>query len=305
MSFCLWKILHDSMLGDRITLNILIEIMSKGNILLVDCSDKKGLIHKISGVLLDHNCNITMNREFVDESKQHFYMRTEFEGEIKSKSIITDLQKVLPGDAKTTIPSHRKKKVVILVTKEHHCLAELLIRNEHNEINFEVSAVIGNHIDCQKLVEKFEIPFIHISHKGLQRSEHEQKIIQAIKNFNPDYLVLAKYMRVLTKFFVEKYHEKIINIHHSFLPAFVGANPYRQAYNRGVKIIGATAHFVTEQLDKGPIITQDVKHINHTFKVEAMKKASHDIEKIILVRALQNVCDDKVFINGNKTVVFD
>ena len=232
-------------------------------------------------------------------------MRTEFEGNINPREITSDLEKVLPADARINIPKNEKKKVVILVTKEHHCLAELLIRNEHNEINFEVVGVIGNHVNCQKLVEKFEIPFEYISHEGISRKKHEKKILRKIEMFRPDYLVLAKYMRVLSGDFVDVYKDRIINIHHSFLPAFAGANPYRQAYERGVKIIGATAHFVTQKLDEGPIITQDIKNINHTFDVQAMKKASHDVEKIILVRALQNVCDDKVFINGNKTIVFE
>jgi len=279
--------------------------MGKKNVLLVDCSDRKGLIHKISGVLLDFNCNIISNREFVDQQKKHFYMRTEFEGEIKPQEVITSLKKQLPVKSRITIPKKNKKKLVILVTKEHHCLAELLIRNEHNEINFEISAVIGNHKTCKNLVEKFNLPFKYISHVDLTRAQHERKILKVIEKFNPDYLVLAKYMRVLSGRFVKQYDGRIINIHHSFLPAFVGANPYRQAYDRGVKIIGATSHFVTTELDKGPIITQDVKSINHSFNVQEMKKASQDMEKIILVRALQNVCDDKVFINGNKTIVFD
>lgn len=279
--------------------------MRKNNILLVDCSDKQGLIHKISGVLLEHQCNIVMNREFVDVEKKQFYMRTEFEGTIDPGIVINDLIKVLPKDAKIRIPKEEKKKVLILVTKEHHCLAELLIRNEHNEINFEVSAVIGNHAKCRQLVEKFDIPFYLVSHKGKSREGHERELLKIIEQHQPDYLVLAKYMRVLTGGFVGHFENRIINIHHSFLPAFAGANPYRQAYERGVKIIGATAHFVTTQLDEGPIIIQDVKNINHGYDVQAMKKASQDVEKIILVKALQNVCDDKVFINGNKTIVFE
>lgn len=273
--------------------------------MLIDCADEKGLVHKISGVLFGKSCNIISNREFVDIENEHFYMRTEFEGEADKEEIINELRELLPENARISVPNGKKKDVVVLVTKEHHCLAELLIRNQHNELNFSISAVIGNHDDCQGLVKKFGIPFKLVSHEGLSREEHEKQVLEELTKYNPDYVVLAKYMRVLSEDFVKKHQDKIINIHHSFLPAFIGANPYRQAHKRGVKVIGATAHFVTSELDKGPIIAQDVISINHTFDVPKMKAASHDIEKIILVRALRLLCEDKIFLNGNKTIVFE
>lgn len=275
------------------------------NILLVDCEDKKGLIHKISGILYKNSFNIISNREFVDKDTKHFYMRTEFEGNIKNKEILfKEFKKVLPKNSIVNIPERTKKKVVVLATTEHHCLGDLLIRNEHNEINFKIEAVISNHRNLKELVEKFSIPFHYVENGKIKREEHEAGVNKIIKSYKPDLLVLAKYMRILSPEFVSLYKNKIINIHHSFLPAFIGANPYKQAYERGVKIIGATAHFVNDELDKGPIIVQNISHINHTFDVEAMKQAGHETEKATLVSALRLVCDDKVLLNGNKTIVF-
>lgn len=275
-------------------------------ILLVDCEDEKGLIHKISGILYRNNFNIISNREFVDNETKHFYMRTEFEGSISDKEIlIKEFKKTLPKNSRIFIPGRDKKKVIVLATKEYHCLGDLLIRNEHNEINFEIEAVISNYSNLKTLVDKFSIPFHYVRNGKIKREIHEKEVNKIIETYNPDLLVLAKYMRILSPEFVEKFKNKIINIHHSFLPAFIGANPYKQAYKRGVKIIGATAHFVNNELDQGPIIVQNISHINHSFSVEEMKRAGHDTEKATLVNALRLVCDDKVLLNGNKTIVFN
>ena len=151
---------------------------------------------------------------------------------------------------------------------------------------------------------KFGRPFFHISAEGLSRKAHEDKLLECISSFNHSYIVLAKYMRILTNEFVSHFENRIINIHHSFLPAFIGANPYKQAHQRGVKLIGATAHFVNENLDEGPIITQDVIHINHSYSWQDMQKAGRDIEKIVLSRALNLALEDRIFVYGNKTIVF-
>jgi formyltetrahydrofolate deformylase len=275
------------------------------HVLLIDCADRKGIIHKVSGVLFAHNCNITNNREFVEISQGRFYMRTEFEGRLKDKDgLLKEIRSVLPDKAQVSIPARKKKKIVIFVTSEQHCLGELLLRNAYGEINAEILAVISNHVKLRNLVERFSIPFHHVENGTRKRGEHEGEIISLLDGYDPDLLVLAKYMRILSPDFVQKYHNRIINIHHSFLPAFVGANPYKQAHVRGVKIIGATAHFVTNELDEGPIIVQGVEHIDHTYDVDTMKQAGRDIEKITLVKALRLVCDDRVFLNGNKTIVF-
>lgn len=191
-----------------------------------------------------------------------------------------------------------------MVTKESHCLGDLLLKHYAQALNLEIVAVIGNYDVLRELTEKFNIPYHHVSHEGLTREEHCRRIMAVINEYNPDFIVLAKYMRILTPEFIDAYPQKIINIHHSFLPAFIGAKPYEQAFNRGVKIIGATAHFVTEHLDEGPIIEQDVIKVDHNFSAEDMALAGRDIERLVLDHALSYVLDNKVFIYGNKTVVF-
>lgn len=190
-----------------------------------------------------------------------------------------------------------------MVTKEAHCLGDILIKAFDGSLNIDIAAVVGNYDYLQNLTEKFDIPYHFISHQGLSRQEHEQLMLKAIEQYDADCIVLAKYMRVLTPEFVEHYRHKIINIHHSFLPAFIGAKPYQQAYDRGVKIIGATAHFVTNDLDEGPIIKQDVIPVDHNFSAEDMAKAGRDVEKNVLSRALNKVVNDHVFVYENKTVI--
>jgi formyltetrahydrofolate deformylase len=172
------------------------------------------------------------------------------------------------------------------------------------DLGADIECVIANHDTLRDLVERFDIPFHYIPAEDMSREDHEDKVMQQIDQYEFDYIVLAKYMRILTPNFVKAYPQQIINIHHSFLPAFIGANPYKQAYERGVKIIGATAHFVTDDLDEGPIIPQDVIPVNHRFSWKDMQRAGRDGEKIVLSRALSLVLQDRVFVNGNKTVIF-
>lgn len=192
---------------------------------------------------------------------------------------------------------------MILVTKEAHCLGDILMKNYDGSLDIDIAAVVGNYDTLQNLTEKFDIPYHHVSHVDLSREEHEQKMLEVIDSYDADYLILAKYMRVLTPSFVEQYHHKIINIHHSFLPAFIGAKPYQQAFDRGVKIIGATAHFVTNDLDEGPIIKQDVIPVDHNFSASDMAQAGRDVEKNVLSKAINKVVNDHVFVYGNKTVI--
>lgn len=190
-----------------------------------------------------------------------------------------------------------------MVTREHYCVAELLVRYAFDELGANIKAVIGNYNTLRSLVEKFNIPYYHVSHEGLTREQHEEKILSILLRYQPEFVVLAKYMRILSPEFVRHFPEKIVNIHHSFLPAFIGANPYRQAYDRGVKIIGATAHFVNENLDEGPIIAQDVKRVSHRHSATEMAKLGRDIEKSVLSEALKLVFSDRVFISGNRTII--
>lgn len=283
------------------------ELPATGNVrvLLVECSDRPGLVHGITGVLLQHGCNVISNHEFVDPEARRFFMRTEFTGEVDPATVERDTQSGLPSDATVRASTLQPRRVVVLASQEHHCLADLLVRNEYGELNARVGAVVSNHGSLSGLVQRFELPFHFIKHEGMAREAHERKLLEAIEPYNPDYLVLAKYMRVLSAEFVAHFPNRIINIHHSFLPAFVGAQPYVQAFRRGVKVIGATAHFVTEELDQGPIIVQEVLPVDHTHGPQDMAQAGRDVEKIVLARALKLVFEDRVFLCGNRTVIFD
>ncbi|RXK50869.1 formyltetrahydrofolate deformylase [Aquirufa rosea] len=274
-------------------------------IIKIACRDEKGLVHKITGILFEQMVNVTQTNEFVDEDSDRFFMRISFTGTCDVEKIQRQLLDMLPAQAEVDIISPKQKRVLILVTKEHHCLGELLIKYQYQDLNFKVEAVLGNHEDLAPLCAQFQVPFHFISAEGLSRDRHEELLDEQIATYQPDLIVLAKYMRILTPQFSLKHRGKLINIHHSFLPAFIGARPYQQAYNRGVKIIGATAHFVTDDLDEGPIICQEVVPVNHTYSAKDMSKAGKDVEKIVLAKALRLVLEDRVFIHQNKTILFE
>ncbi|NPA59496.1 MAG: formyltetrahydrofolate deformylase [Epsilonproteobacteria bacterium] len=272
---------------------------------LIDANDEKGLVYKISTIFYNHNLNILSNNEFVDKENNKFFMRSVVDGDIELDALHDALKEVLPNSATIKVIQPKKKNIIIMATKELHALGDILIRHESGELDANILAVISNYNDLKSVVSKFEIPYMTISHEGYGRSEHEQKIIEYIDSFDDvDYIVLAKYMRILTPRFVETYEDKIINIHHSFLPAFIGANPYKQAYDRGVKIIGATAHFVNNNLDEGPIIAQEVIHVNHTYGWRDMQRSGRDVEKVVLSRALKLALEDRIFVYANKSVIF-
>jgi len=278
--------------------------MEKRARVLIDCEDAKGLVYKISKVFYDRGLNIDNNREFVDKEHGRFFMRTIVTGLFNIQELEEELRTVVPEDAHIRVIEPKDKKIIIMVTKESHALGDILVRHADGELGADIQCVIGNHDTLGSLVKRFNIPFIYVSAEGLSREAHEEKVMAEIDNFEFDYIVLAKYMRILTSSFVKAYTYKIINIHHSFLPAFIGANPYKQAYERGVKIIGATAHYVTDDLDEGPIIAQDVIPVTHRLSWQDMQRAGRDGEKIVLSRALALVLNDRVFVNGNKTVIF-
>ncbi|AQQ66958.1 formyltetrahydrofolate deformylase [Microbulbifer agarilyticus] len=273
-------------------------------ILLTDCPDAKGLIAKITNICYKHQLNITKNDEFVDRAQGRFFMRTALEGIFNDDTFLEDLDMTLPQGAERRLVASGRKRVVLMVTKESHCLGDILMKCYSGALDVEIAAVVGNHKVLQPLVEKFDIPFHWVPAEDLERAQHEEQVIEIVDRYEPDYLILAKYMRVLTPEFVAHFKNRIINIHHSFLPAFIGAKPYLQAFERGVKIIGATAHFVTDDLDEGPIIEQDVIHVDHFYSADDMASAGRDVEKQVLSRALQRVLEERVFIHGNRTVVF-
>jgi formyltetrahydrofolate deformylase len=274
-------------------------------ILLIECPDRKGLVHQVTGVLYRHGLNVTGNAEFVDRLNGRFFMRTEFEGPPGRGPDEKELRDVLPEGHTIRLVSAGKKRVVILVSKEPHCVGDLLVRHAYDQLPAEILAVVGNHERLRPLVEGFGVPFHHVPSEGRSREAHEAALEKLLGPLRPDLLVLAKYMRILGPSFVARFERRIVNIHHSFLPAFVGAQPYRQAYERGVKIIGATAHFVTSDLDQGPIIAQSVVAVDHSHDAEDMAQRGMDAEKTALARGLQLVLEDRVFVSGNRTVVFE
>ncbi|TGE29322.1 formyltetrahydrofolate deformylase [Hymenobacter metallicola] len=275
------------------------------HILLIRCPDEPGLVFKITGVLFHHGLNILRNGEFVERADNCFFMRTEFAGPLQAEALLHDLRAALPAAADIRLSDNRPKNIVLMATKEHHCLSELLVRHAFGELNARILGVISNYPVLGELTRQFGLPFHYITHEGKSREAHEAEVLDVLAGYQPEFVVLAKYMRILSSGFVAHYANRLVNIHHSFLPAFVGASPYAQAYARGVKIIGATAHFVNDQLDQGPIIAQSVIPIDHTQSASEMAQAGRDVEKIVLARSLQLVFAEQVFVHHNKTIIFD
>lgn len=275
------------------------------HILSIHCPDERGLVFKITAIIFRHQLNIIRNDEFVDKDFHRFFMRTEFSGDFDKETFMQELVTVLPALTKVRLATNQKKNIVVMATKEYHCLSDLLVRHHFNDLHANILAVISNHAVLEKLTAKFEIPYYHIGEAALSTEQHEDRVLQVLKYYNPDFVVLAKYMKILSSAFIAHFPNRIINIHHSFLPAFVGAKPYHKAFERGVKIIGATAHFVNEDLDEGPIIAQDVISVDHSHSAREMAQAGRDVEKSVLAKSLQLVLNEQVFVFGNKTIIFD
>lgn len=279
--------------------------MNQRLILCIDCPDEPGLIARVTGVLHRHGGNIVENGEYVDPETRQFFMRTAVEDIADADLLLRVLKTELPASASIRLQDPANKKVMLMATREPHCLGDLLIRASFGDLPMEVCGVIANHEDLRQLTESFAVPFHFCDHRGLSREAHEAKVKKLIDAEKPDLVVMAKYMRILSPEFIQAYSSRILNIHHSFLPAFIGANPYRQAWERGVKIIGATAHFASEDLDEGPIIAQDVTPVSHHHSPKEMARNGRDVEKRVLARAVRLVLEDRVVVTGNKTVIFE
>ncbi len=274
-------------------------------IILIQCKDRVGLVAAISGLMAQKNINIVSMREFVDIEAKQFFARLVCEQDHDPQNLLNDLQLALPEDAVIRINPEPEKKIIVLVTKEYHCLSDILVRHHFKTLGAQVQCVIGNHSILADICERFGVPFFCISHENKSKEEFESELRAAMRKYPADYLVLAKFMRILSPGFVELFPMQIVNIHHSFLPAFAGAKPYMQAFKRGVKIIGATAHFVTNDLDEGPIIEQQIIPVDHTYHIDDMIRAGKEIEKAVLAKALKMLFEDRVFVYNNKTIVFD
>ncbi|KKK38191.1 formyltetrahydrofolate deformylase [Mesobacillus campisalis] len=275
--------------------------------LLITSPEKLGMISTVTNLLLDHKANIVhLDQHTTDPQDGIIFMRVEFE------AVDTELQK-LEEDLHVLSREHaldfqlssqeKRKRMAIFVSKSDHCLLELIWRWKSNEIPVDIPLVISNHDDLREVAESHGIPYYHIPLSKERKDEAEQKALELLKG-KVDFIVLARYMQILSPNFISKFPNQIINIHHSFLPAFVGANPYVRAFNRGVKLIGATAHYVTNDLDEGPIIEQDVQRINHRYSADGLKIAGRHVEKRVLAEAVSLHAEDKVLVHGNKTIVF-
>ena len=272
-------------------------------ILTLACKDQPGIVHAMATAVLACTGNIIENQQFTDPATGLFVMRTRFETEQDLASSSVSLKEGLKQFTPTIKirESSTRMRALVLVTKESHCLRDLLYLQELGELPIEIPIVLSNHEDLRELVESHGIPF-ELLPQG--KDDAEKKVLRAIDVHHIDFIVLARYMQVLSKEFCTRHSGKIINIHHSFLPGFKGAKPYHQAHARGVKIIGATAHFVTEDLDEGPIIEQDVAHVSHTATPEDLIAVGRDIERRVLSKAVKLYAEDRIFITGDKTVIF-
>lgn len=274
-------------------------------IIVIQCKDRVGLVAAISGLLASEQVNIVSMREHVDVVEERFFARLQVQKQVDAEALQQKLAAVLPPDAQVHVNPLPQKKLAVLVTKEYHCLSDILVRNHFKTLGASVECVVGNHAALQDICQRFEIPFHFVSHEGITKEAFEEAVQQQLSQYSFDYIALAKFMRILSPKFVSAFKGQIINIHHSFLPAFIGANPYRQAFERGVKLIGATAHFVTNDLDEGPIIAQQIIPVSHSYTAADMVRAGKEIETAVFARALQLVFEDRVFVYKNKTVVFE
>jgi formyltetrahydrofolate deformylase len=288
--------------------------MKNSAILLISCPDRKGEVATIADFVFRHNGNILHADEHADEESGLFLMRVEFD----PKDFDIDLsQKDLADFGRQFSPiaesfnmkwrlaqSSQRPRMIILVSRYDHCLVDLLYRHKSGELACDIPLIISNHADNQAIAEFYRIPYVIVPVTKDNKSQADAKIKSLIDEQKPDFMVLARYMQILSNEFVHRYPQRIINIHHSFLPAFVGARPYHQAFERGVKLIGATSHYVTEVLDDGPIIEQDVVRVSHRDTVEDLIRKGRDLEKVVLSRAVRWHVENRVLVYGNKTVVF-
>ncbi|WP_394219682.1 formyltetrahydrofolate deformylase [Halobacillus trueperi] len=277
--------------------------------LLVSCPDKPGIVSSISTFLYEHGANIVESNQFTtDHEEGTFFLRIVFASEnMKSKeeTMKADFYALADQFEMTWRMTflHELKRTAIFVSKELHCLRELLYEWESGDLVTDIPLVISNHESAREIVESFGIPFYYIPANKEIREEVEEKQLDLLEEYNIDLIILARYMQILTPKFVDSHPSKIINIHHSFLPAFIGANPHKRAYKRGVKLIGATSHYVTDDLDEGPIIEQDVIRVDHRNSVNDLKKKGRLIERSVLNRAVKWALEDRVIVHKNKTIV--
>ena len=276
-------------------------------ILTLSCPDRIGIVHRVSGVLLTHQGNILDAQQFGDEETGRFFLRVHFTlTEANIDTLKTDMAAVADAfDMQWQIHSAQgKARLMILVSKQGHCLNDLLFRVHSGQLNAEVVAVVSNHRDFEGLVTSHGVPFHYLPVTPETKGEQESAILALAQSLKVDLFVLARYMQILSAPMCQALSGRAINIHHSFLPSFKGAKPYYQAHARGVKLIGATAHYVTPDLDEGPIIEQDIERVDHAMSVQDLTRMGSDIESLVLARAVKAHIEQRILLNGSRTVVF-
>jgi formyltetrahydrofolate deformylase len=277
--------------------------------LLIQCRDGRGIVAAVSRFLFDQGANIVTSDQYsTDPEHGMFFMRSTFylpRLEQDAGDFEASLAEVADRFAMTWRISYanERRRVVLMASRSDHCLLDLLWRNARGELDMDVRAVISNHVDVRREVENLGVRFVHVPVSAATKPEAEQQVLDLLGG-EVDLMVLARYMQILSGDFLARVGCPIINIHHSFLPAFAGADPYRQAYERGVKLIGATAHYVTEELDEGPIIEQDVVRVGHRYTVDDLARVGRDLERIVLARAVRSELDDRVLVHEGRTIVF-
>ncbi|KAI1744358.1 formyl transferase [Xylaria scruposa] len=278
------------------------------HILTLSCPDKPGIVHAVTGLLASHGLNILDLQQFSDRTSKKFFMRVHFSHAESTDSLIEQIEKLsaeLQWDNYDLRPASQKPRVLIMVSKIGHCLNDILFRTKTNQLGIEIPLIVSNHPDYRTLAESYGIQFHHLPVTKDTKLEQEKQILDLIRENNIELVVLARYMQVLSPGLCEAMSGKIINIHHSFLPSFKGAKPYHQAFERGVKIIGATAHFVTADLDEGPIIEQRVARVDHAMSPKELVEEGSNVESQVLAAAVKWWSEKRVFLNGHKTVVFN
>ncbi len=278
--------------------------------LLIHCIDQPNIIASVTNFMANTDGNIVYIDQHVDREQNIFFMRLECEFQSTSFSIEsfkTLFKRTLVNSFQLKwriYAADKKPKMALFVSKYDHCLYDILGRYNSGELFLEIPFILSNHKDLKPIADNFKIPFYHIPVTKDTKQEAEQEQLQLLESNQIDFIVLARYMQIVSGVLINKYQNKIINIHHSFLPAFVGAKPYHSAYKRGVKIIGATSHYITEELDAGPIIAQDVAHVSHSYSIKDLISRGRDLEKIVLSNAIKLHANRKVMVYNNKTVIF-
>ena len=275
-------------------------------IITLSCPDKSGLVLAVSNWLVANSCNILDSDQFRDGSNNTFFMRVHFEGEAKLKALEHSFEPVATGNQISwqIWPCSQKPKVLIMVSKQEHCLTDLLFRAKNGELPIEIGLVASNHIEAKPIAAAQNIDFRHLPIDSGSKTAQEKLLLEEIAQRKIDIVVLARYMQILSPEFCNAMAGKIINIHHSFLPGFKGAKPYHQAFEHGVKLIGATAHYVTAELDEGPIIEQGIERVGHRNTVSDLVNVGRDIERIVLAKAVKYHAEHRVLMNGHRTIVF-